>query len=96
MSETVITITEFQQRASEVLKYSFDFAPRLATAETITSQAVTVSPSGCTATATRTGAIVTILASGGTVGTAYKIQVAATTSNSQVIHLYAIIRILPD
>ena len=89
-------VSAYQQHASEHLKYSFDFSPRLAVGETITSQVVTVSPSGPTTADSKSGGIVTVMVSGGTVGVTYNLQVRAVTSAGQEIQLYASIFIIAD
>lgn len=76
-------MTTFQKDPEAVLDYSFDWTPWLAAGETITSKTVTV-PTGLTLDASNEAAgVVTAWISGGTAGTAYRVECLIVTSEGR-------------
>ena len=84
------------QRASATKKYLFDFTPALATGETIASVTVSSSPTGLTLAHSESGGKSTVLASGGTPGTTYRVKCTGTSSDAQILPLVIDIEIIPD
>lgn len=67
------------------LDYSMDWADWLKDGESLSAQAVTVSPAGLTITNVgRTGSVVNWRAAGGEVGRTYFVTVRVTTSTGQI------------
>jgi hypothetical protein len=89
-------VKKFCQRAGAKKKYLFKFGPGLSTGETISGKSTTGSPSGLTLTDSLVGTDIIVLASGGTVGTTYRVTCKATTSDLQEIPLVMDLEIIAD
>lgn len=76
-----MTMTVYQKDPSAVLDWAFSWASWLATSETISSQTVTVSPSGLTAgIPTQADGVVTVWLSSGAAGVRYTVTCNIVTN----------------
>lgn len=82
----ITSIDEITKEASEILNVSMDFSEVLGSSETITSQAIVISPSDVSISAISSGnGLVVFTIAGGTNGTNYIVKVTVQTSASQTI-----------
>ena len=89
----------------EVKIYTFDFTSDLAVSETISTQTVTAtvysgtdaSPSSVVSgSATASGAVVSQVITGGTLGVIYELICQITTSTSQTLRQIGFLAVVPD
>ena len=95
MKPTVIAHDAVRKRASEVKKITFNFAEQLAATETISTATITVT-APMTSTNSISGTNVIVVVSSGTAGITYPVRCAITTSQGQVLYLYANVEVLSN
>lgn len=93
------------KRAGETRLLAFDFAPLLASGETLSTQSVAAtvytgtdaSPSGViSGSATASGSVVSQKVAGGTAGNIYNLICTVTTSTGQTLKIAGLLAILPE
>jgi hypothetical protein len=85
----------FRQTETEVLDYDFDFTDWLG-ADTITSSAVTSSPSGLTTSTSTTTTVAKVWCSGGTVGVTYDVVVTIQTTAGRTKERCLYLKVIDD
>jgi hypothetical protein len=87
----VLTKTVYEDR-----EFNFEWADVLATGETISSESVTVSPTGVTVgTPATSGTLVQVTLSSGTANTTYELTCRITTSLGQDFEAFGLLQVVP-
>jgi len=94
---TDIKVRKITRRVSAKEKFTFRYAKKLATGETITGKTISVSPSGYTLSNDMiSGTNIVMLGTGGVVGTTHRVKARAITSDLQDIPLECDVEVVAD